>query len=114
MARWSRKHRNVMPMYWNMSFGWADLFWMMAWMTLWVGVFGLVIWAMMRSFGRRYWQPVRHHEWHIQSNEPSALEILNRRYARGELDSATYESMRERIQASASDYKLLVSTPVHR
>jgi hypothetical protein len=32
--------------------------------------------------------------------QPSALEILNRRYANGEIDATTYEHMRERIIAS--------------
>ena len=33
--------------------------------------------------------------------QPSALEILNQRYARGEIDAATYEQMRERLEASS-------------
>jgi len=32
--------------------------------------------------------------------QPSALEILRQRYARGEIDAATYEQMRERLEAS--------------
>lgn len=32
--------------------------------------------------------------------QPSALEILQRRYAMGEIDATTYEQMRERLQAS--------------
>ena len=34
------------------------------------------------------------------TNQPTALEILNRRYASGEIDAATFENMRERILAS--------------
>ncbi len=33
-------------------------------------------------------------------NQPTALEILNRRYASGEIDAATFENMRERILGS--------------
>lgn len=33
-------------------------------------------------------------------HQPSALEILNRRYASGEIDATTYENMRERILGS--------------
>ena len=32
--------------------------------------------------------------------QPTALEILNLRYANGEIDAATFENMRERILAS--------------
>jgi hypothetical protein len=34
------------------------------------------------------------------SASPSALEILRQRYARGEIDTATFEQMRERLQAT--------------
>jgi putative membrane protein len=32
--------------------------------------------------------------------QPSALEILGQRYARGEIDAATFDQMRERLEAS--------------
>ncbi len=32
--------------------------------------------------------------------QPSALEILRQRYARGEIDTATFDSMRERLENS--------------
>jgi uncharacterized membrane protein len=37
---------------------------------------------------------------HPGMQQPSALEILNRRYASGEIDAATFEHMRERIIGS--------------
>ncbi len=33
-------------------------------------------------------------------NQPSALEILRQCYARGEIDTATFEQQRERLEAS--------------
>ena len=33
------------------------------------------------------------------SSEPSAMEILQRRYARGEIDTATFEQRREHLEA---------------
>jgi uncharacterized membrane protein len=33
-------------------------------------------------------------------NQPSAMEILRRRYARGEIDAETFDRMRERLEAS--------------
>ncbi len=35
-----------------------------------------------------------------QPQQPSAMEILRRRYARGEIDAATFDQMRERLEAS--------------
>jgi putative membrane protein len=32
--------------------------------------------------------------------QPSAVEILRQRYARGDIDEATYQQMRERLEAS--------------
>ncbi len=32
--------------------------------------------------------------------QPSAMEILRQRYARGEIDAATFDQMRERLEAS--------------
>ena len=101
-----------MSMFWNDGYGWSGFFWMVIWTLIWIGLGSMVFWTMMRSASRRHMQPLRH-EWRIQSNEPSALEILNRRYARGELDAATYEAMRERIQASYTDLKPL-GTPTSR
>jgi hypothetical protein len=33
-------------------------------------------------------------------NQPSSLEILRQRYARGEIDTATFEQQSERLEAS--------------
>jgi uncharacterized membrane protein len=36
------------------------------------------------------------------ANEPSGLEVLQQRYARGEIDTPTFENMRERLVASGA------------
>jgi putative membrane protein len=97
-------------MYWGYDYGWAGFFWMAFWMLSWIGLLSLVIWATMRVVMRKV-TPVPH-EWRIQSNEPCALEILNRRYARGEIDVAAYEEVRARIEASQVPRALVV--PVGR
>jgi putative membrane protein len=83
---------------WYDGNGWAGFFGMLFWVAVWLGLVSLVVWAMIRPLNRRT-LPHRH-EWHIQSNEPSALEILGRRYARGEIDTATYEQMREHLEGT--------------
>ncbi len=70
---------------------------------VWLGLLGLLIWAVLRLARGRSgalagapWQgygipPTR---------EPSATEILRQRYARGEIDAETFQQMMERLQAS--------------
>ncbi|GAC1391861.1 MAG: hypothetical protein NVS4B11_16430 [Ktedonobacteraceae bacterium] len=89
---------------------------------LWLALLGILIWSLIRwvTRHRRWSQPMTQYtpgSPYIQHREqpfgvppmprpddplhqPSALEILNRRYASGEIDAATFENMRERIQAS--------------
>lgn len=86
-----------MPMYWNTGPNWADALWMGFWTVLWVVLLGLVLWGVMRLLARRPGASSAH-VWRIQSDEPSALEILNRRYARGELDTEDYEEMRAHLE----------------
>jgi uncharacterized membrane protein len=37
----------------------------------------------------------------VRPVQPSAMEILRQRYARGEIDAATFDQMRERLEASS-------------
>lgn len=70
---------------------------MVFWNILWLRPFGLLIWALVRRFARS----AREADWlRPSSREPSALEILRQRYARGEIDTATFEQMCERLEAS--------------
>lgn len=61
----------------------------------WAGLIALIIWA-IASIGRRqaYVMPPQTPS---MQPMPSALDILSNRYARGEIDAATYEEMRQRI-----------------
>jgi putative membrane protein len=86
-------------MYWE--YGWTGFFWMAFWMLIWGALLCLVVWAALLTISRRHPTPVQH-EWRIQ-HEPSAAEIVNQRYARGELDADTYEAMRERIEATSPE-----------
>ncbi len=75
---------------WHMGDGWG--WWMMmgwVWMVAFWGLIMFGVYSLMtRSRGDT--RPPEH-------AEPTALEILDRRYARGELSTAEYESMGERL-----------------
>lgn len=64
----------------------------------WVGIVLFFCWSAYRWFGGRY----RHRPFYTYGSEPvepGAMEILCRRYARGEIDSATFDQMRERLES---------------
>jgi putative membrane protein len=69
-------------------------------MLLWVLVIGLVVWALV------HWLVVRAPGGGTTPQSgptgPSAMEILRQRYARGEIDTATFDQMRERLEGSGS------------
>jgi putative membrane protein len=69
----------------------------------WLVILGLLVWSLIR------WLSARNRHMHMPfytpwtpptQPQPSALEILRQRYARGEIDTATYENMRERLENS--------------
>ena len=70
----------------------------------WILILALLIWALVRRF-RGGPMPFYRHEppYHpgVPPVQPSAMEILRQRYARGEIDAATFEQMRERLESSS-------------
>ena len=69
-------------------------------MVLWIVVVGLLVWALIRWLGPRAsggGMPMSG-----PTAGPSAMEILRQRYARGEIDAATFDQMRERLEGSGS------------
>lgn len=81
------------------GYGWGGGLLMLLSMLLWVAVIALLVWALIRWLGPRSagggMQPPG-------PTGPSAMEILRQRYARGEIDGATFDQMRERLEGSAS------------
>ena len=65
------------------AWGWV---WMLAGLLFWVGVVVLVVWGASALFGRRG-----------DAAEPDALELLRRRYARGEIGEAEFEHARRAL-----------------
>lgn len=62
---------------------------------LWIGMIVFFCWGAGRWFG---WRD-RHGPFYAPF-EPDALEVLRRRYARGEIDATTFDQMRERLESS--------------
>jgi putative membrane protein len=76
------------------GFGWGDLFLTLLGLALLV----LFVWAVIRLVqGKTLPLPPSAS---VPPTGPSALDILNQRYARGEIDAMTYEQMRARLEAS--------------
>ena len=86
---------------WDMGPGWGGMFWMGLQSLFWFVLLGLLIWLLIRWLSGRttFGTP---HAPSAPPNPPSALEILRQRYARGEIDTATFENMRERLNASGA------------
>lgn len=86
-----------MPMMYYGTGNWgAMLLMMLLNAAVWVAVIGLLIWAASWLFTNRASSPGP------LDRSPSALEILRQRYARGEIDAATFDEMRRRIEAVAT------------
>ena len=62
--------------------------------AVWIVLIGLLIWGVSRVFTNRPSSTGR------TDRGPTAMEILRQRYARGEIDAATFDEMRRRIEAN--------------
>jgi putative membrane protein len=86
-------------MMWGYGYGWLAFLWNIFWIVFWIGLLSLVIWALVHWFSNRGVSPFQ--PWTRQPPaESSAMELLRQRYARGEIDAATFDQMRERLEAS--------------
>jgi hypothetical protein len=54
----------------------------------WIGLLGTMVWAVLRSF-----HPLNQRSLSAPDEEPSALELLRRRYILGQIDVETFEEM---------------------
>ena len=61
----------------------------------WVVLFGFIAWALVRLLPSGHGAPGRDHE--------SPEEILDRRFARGEIDLETYQAQRAALVAARGD-----------
>ena len=91
-------------MMWGYGFGWGWLL-MSFGMVLWIALLVVLTWAIIRWLDRKAGVSTPPETDRPESG-PSALEILRQRYARGEIDTATFERMRAQLEASGRhDYQ---------
>jgi putative membrane protein len=84
-------------MMWGYDFGWSWLL-MSFGMVLWIALLVVLVWAVIRWLTTKT-TVAPPQESVTPVGGPSALEILRQRYARGEIDTATFEQMRVQLEA---------------
>jgi putative membrane protein len=94
-----QKKVRMLIMMWGYGYMWPMMIGGIIGMTLWIVVLAAIIWAVVRWLNHRTAAPTWQQPTPPASG-PTALEILRQRYARGEIDAATFEQMRERLEAS--------------
>ncbi len=66
-----------------------------------IALLGLLAWGLVSFLGRRN-IPVAGYPPTPPPAQPNALEILRQRYARGEIDDAAFQRMREQLEAATA------------
>ncbi len=91
-------------MMWGYGLNWPSMTLMMLGSTLWIVVLVVIAWAVIRWLNHRTTSPTRQTQ-ALSGSGPTAREILSQRYARGEIDAATFEQMQERLEASENAHQ---------
>ena len=78
------------------GFDWLSTLLMSLGMVLWIALLVVLVWAVIRWLERKVITPASPVT-STPPSGPSALEILQQRYARGEIDTVSFEQMRERL-----------------
>ena len=66
---------------------------------VWIALLVVLVWALLHWLTTRNASIIGYHPT-PPPYQPSAGEILQQRYARGEIDDVTFQQMRERLEAS--------------
>jgi putative membrane protein len=73
------------------GWSWPGMLMMTLSSLFWIALIAVLIWAVVRWLNKQ--------NVYTTTPTPSAMEILRQRYARGEIDTATFEQMREQLEA---------------
>lgn len=75
--------------------GWGGWSWMMLMPLLWIALIGVIVWAVvsLAQSGRRSSGPPDYG----RSGRETPQEILDRRFASGEIDASTYVEARDQL-----------------
>lgn len=92
------KEGHLMMWRYGYTFSWPGMFIMLAiGVILCIALIVGIVWLFMRASGRKNSVPVM-----PRASSLSSMDILEQRYARGELDPQTCEQMREQLQKDMS------------
>jgi len=69
------------------------------WTFVWIVLLAVLAWALLRWLTTKNPSFIGYHTTPPQY-QPSAIEILRQRYARGEINEETFHQMQERLEAS--------------
>lgn len=76
-------------MMWGYGWSWPGMLMMTLSSLVVIALIAVLIWAVVSLLNKK----------NSHTITPSAMEILQQRYARGEIDTTTFEQMRERLEA---------------
>jgi putative membrane protein len=80
--------------YWNDGNGWTNGFGMLVMLLVWAGLIGLTVWAVTRMTGSNTT---------ASTTLESPRQILDRRFAAGELDAEQYAAARRVLEGRSID-----------
>lgn len=87
-----------MPMMWGYYNNGGMIVWAIISSLFWLGLAAVAVWALVRWVSRPSHPATPPTT--PGPGQPSALDILKMRYARGEIDAATFQQMRADLEAS--------------
>ena len=93
-----------MNMMWGYGFNWLNMTLMLLGSILCIVFLIVIAWAVICWLNYRATSPTWQ-TYTLPASDPTAIEILSQRYAQGEIDAATFEQMRERLEGSENTHQ---------